>query len=149
VNINVRASASAAPSHRSSASAHGRQARAANLGRGLVFIKDAPGTLRPLGARLYHRGSFWLAQLVPLLAWIAVGSYDRRRRRLAGDTRYARFTRPAAAHQRSRKHVRHWPVATLPAVAIVAAAIRDYLVMTRFAPGAVEETAAARYKPPA
>ena len=154
VNVNVRASASAGaqPQIIGAAPRAAEPMRSETLGRDLVFIKDAPGTLRPLGARLYHRGSFWLAQLVPLLAWIAVGSYDRRRRRLAGDTRYARFTRAGRSARSEIAKAR----ATLAGGDlagcrdIVAAAIRDYLVAKLdLAPGAVEETAALACKPPA
>ncbi len=62
------------------------------LGRDIVFIKDAPGELRPIGRRLYRSPLFWTAQLVPLAAWIVVGIWDRRRRRLHADPRLARFT---------------------------------------------------------
>ncbi|MBI4517376.1 MAG: BatD family protein [Deltaproteobacteria bacterium] len=67
------------------------------LGRDIVFIKDAPGEFTPIGARRYHGALFWLYQPIPLLAWIAVVLYDRRRLRLSGDERYARFTRAGRA----------------------------------------------------
>jgi len=65
---------------------------AETLGRDIVFIKDAPGALRPVGWRLYRAPLFWAAQLVPLAAWIVVVLWDRRRRRLHADPRWARFS---------------------------------------------------------
>jgi len=67
------------------------------LGRDLVSIKDDPGRLAVRDARRYRRAGFWLLQLVPLGAWLLVVAWDRRRRRLSGDERYARFTRAGAA----------------------------------------------------
>lgn len=64
---------------------------AETLGRDIVFIKDDPGHLRPIGDRRHRRSSFWLAQTVPLLAWLGVLAWDRRRRRLSEDPRFARF----------------------------------------------------------
>jgi tetratricopeptide (TPR) repeat protein len=65
---------------------------AETLGRDIVFIKDAPGELRPIGRHLYRSPLFWAAQLVPLTAWIVVTLWDRRRRRLHADPRWARFS---------------------------------------------------------
>lgn len=148
-SIRVRASASAAtrPQIVGATPQAAESKQSETLGRDLVFIKDAPGTLRPLGARLYHHGSFWLAQLVPLLAWLAVGSYDRRRRRLAGDTRYARFTRAGRSARseiaKARAALSGGDYAGCRDLA--AAAIRDYLAAKLDLPlGTVEETAAAR-----
>jgi tetratricopeptide (TPR) repeat protein len=70
---------------------------AETLGRDLVSIKDDPGTLRPIGARRHRSGLFWALQALPLAAWIVAVIYDRRRRRLTGDVRYARFTRAGRA----------------------------------------------------
>lgn len=121
--------------------------RGQTLGRDLVFIKDAPGNLRPVGARLYRNATFWLVQLVPLLLWLSVGSYERHRRRLAGDTRYARFTRAGRIARTGIKRAR----AMLAGGDLtgchdtVAAAIRDYLAAKLdLPPGTVEETTPAR-----
>jgi tetratricopeptide (TPR) repeat protein len=73
------------------------QPRPESLGHDLVFIKDDPGQFRPVGARLCRSPIFWATQALPLLAWGAVVFYDRRRRRLVGDTRYARYTRAGRA----------------------------------------------------
>jgi len=75
----------------------GRRPPAEQLGRDLVFIKDAPGALVPLGARRYRSVFFWGLQLLPLMAWLAAVAVNRRRRRLTGDVRYARFTRAGRA----------------------------------------------------
>ncbi len=71
------------------------------LGHDLVFIKDAPGTLGPLGARRWRSPLFWSLQLVPILVWLAVVAVDRRRRRLHGDAGYARFTRAGREARRA------------------------------------------------
>src|SRR5262245_39715732 len=70
--------------------------RSEALGRDLVSIKDDPGALVAPGDRPWRLPIFWLLQLVPLLAWLGVVEWDRRRRRLSGDERYARFTRAGA-----------------------------------------------------
>jgi tetratricopeptide (TPR) repeat protein len=149
VSIRVRASASAGaqPQIIGAAPQTTEAKRGETLGRDLVFIKDAPGPLRPLGARLYERETFWLAQLVPLFAWFGAASYDRRRRRLAGDTRYARFTRAGRSARaditKARAALAGGDLGACRDLA--AAAIRDYLAAKLdLPPGAVEETAASR-----
>src|SRR5262249_22010669 len=69
------------------------RARPESFGQDIVSIKDSPGTLRSVGARRYASPVFWLAQLVPLAVWLGAVAVARRRRRLSGDARYARFTR--------------------------------------------------------
>ena len=71
--------------------------RAEELGRDIVFIKDDPGALVPVASARHRRAFFWALQLVPLAAWLGAVVYDRRRRRLRGDVRYARFTRAGRA----------------------------------------------------
>jgi tetratricopeptide (TPR) repeat protein len=71
------------------------------LGRDLVSIKDDPGALVTRGARRYRDRVFWMLQLVPLLVWTTVVTWDRRRQRLSGDERYARFTRAGAQARRA------------------------------------------------
>jgi hypothetical protein len=98
---------------------------AETLGHDLVFIKDAPGRLRPTGARLHRSPAFWAAQMLPLAAWVGVVSSTAapapaRRRRLralharrtrgaprARAARRARFARQSGAvlrHDRARAH---------------------------------------------
>ncbi len=71
------------------------------LGRDIVFIKDTPGDLRPIGTRLLRNPLFWAWQPAPLLLWVTAVLYDRRRRRLSGDPRYARFTRAGREARRA------------------------------------------------
>src|SRR5262249_25705387 len=70
---------------------------AEKLGRDLVFIKDDPGPLEPMGAQRYRSRLFWALQALPLAALIAAAVSARRQRRLTGDLRYARFTRAGRA----------------------------------------------------
>jgi tetratricopeptide (TPR) repeat protein len=90
-----------APSHVVGAAAPAPEPKAESLGHDLVFIKDAPGTLRPVGARLHRSIVFWGLQVVPLLAWLTATMLDRRRRRLHGDAGYARFTRAGREARRA------------------------------------------------
>jgi tetratricopeptide (TPR) repeat protein len=117
------------------------------LGRDLVFIKDAPGTLAPIGGRRATRGTFWLFQLLPLALWLGASAYEGRRRRMTGDTRYARFTR---AGRKAREEI------ALARQALAggelaechdraAGALREYLAAKLdLAPGAVDEAAPTR-----
>jgi tetratricopeptide (TPR) repeat protein len=68
-----------------------------SLGRDIVFIKESPGRLTPLGARRWRNPLFWILQVVPLLLWAAAVAIVRHRRRLGSDARYARFTRAGRA----------------------------------------------------
>lgn len=63
------------------------------LGRDIVYIKDDPGVLqrRDDAATRWWGLLFW--QPVPVLLYFAVVWFDRRRRRLSGDERFARATR--------------------------------------------------------
>jgi tetratricopeptide (TPR) repeat protein len=63
------------------------------LGRDIVYIKDDPGHLAERAAPAYRRLTFLLWQPVPLALFAAAVWYDRRRQRLSGDMRYARFSR--------------------------------------------------------
>ena len=69
------------------------------LGRDIVYIKDDPGRLAAPADAWYRSLPFLLWQPVPLLLFAAAVWYDRRRQRLTGDVRYARFTR-AGKHAR-------------------------------------------------
>lgn len=66
------------------------------LGSDIVYIKDDPGALvrRDTGALRWWLLLAW--QPVPILLYVGALWFDRRRRRLAGDSRYARFTRAGA-----------------------------------------------------
>ena len=87
-----------APSSAGGSSA-GNPASAEPLGRDIVYIKDRPGRLRR-GAPLYRHPAFLAFQLIPLAFFLVAVSAGRRRDRLHGDPRYARFTR---AEHRARR----------------------------------------------
>lgn len=70
------------------------------LGRDIVYIKDDPGRLSARAVSWYGSLAFLLWQPVPLLLFGVAVWYDRRRQRLSGDRRYARFSR-------ARKQARH------------------------------------------
>jgi tetratricopeptide (TPR) repeat protein len=70
-----------------------RNAPEEKLGRDIVYIKDDPGRLLAPANAWYRSLPFLLWQPVPLLLFAAAVWYDRRRQRLTGDVRYARFTR--------------------------------------------------------
>lgn len=93
--------AGSAPSHVVGAAPAAPAPKPETLGHDLVFIKDTPGTLRPIGARLYRSAAFWLVQLAALAAWLGVVVWDRRRQRLHGDAGYARFTRAGREARRA------------------------------------------------
>ena len=121
-------------------------ARPETLGRDIVFIKDAPGPLRPIGARPYHAPAWWLVQVVPAGVFAGAASHARRRRRLTGDVRYARFTRAGRAARDALAEAR----AALGRGDVagghdaVAGAIRDYLAAKLdLPPGTIGETAPA------
>jgi tetratricopeptide (TPR) repeat protein len=139
-------------------------ARSETLGRDLVSIKDDPGRLVPRAGRRWASLGFWLAQLVPPLLWVAVVGWDRRRRRLSRDERYARFTRAGALARRHLDETRaalqagegtrfydalartvHEYLAAkldLPPGAIEAAAVTDRLRAAGVAPALIDEVAA-------
>ncbi|MEO6026684.1 MAG: BatD family protein, partial [Candidatus Binatia bacterium] len=85
--------AGSAPSHVVGTAPAAPAPKPETLGHDLVFIKDAPGDLQPIGVHRYRSPLFWTWQLMPLLAWLGVVVADRRRQRLHGDAGYARFTR--------------------------------------------------------
>lgn len=119
--------------------------RPETLGRDLVFIKDDPGPFRAVGARLYRSPVFWAAQVLPLLAWGAVVFYDRRRRRLVGDTRYARYTRAGRAARHAITGARDALRAGERALFYdrVARAVHDYLsAKLDLPPGSVDSVGA-------
>lgn len=74
--------------------------RHAPLGRDIVYIKDEPGQL--IHERERRSRWWWLLawQPVPILFYIVVVLYDRHRRRLSSDERYARSTRAGRAVRR-------------------------------------------------
>lgn len=73
---------------------------AAPVGRDIVYIKDAPGTLVAPRDRAPVGGLFAVLLGIPVLAFAAVQAFVRRRDRLAGDPRLVRFR--AAGRQAQR-----------------------------------------------
>ena len=81
------------------------------LGQDIVFIKDSPGTLRPIGTRVYKAPLLWAWPLAPFALWIGAVFWDRRRQEFA-DPRRARASRAgrdaravlATARQRLSAH---------------------------------------------
>ncbi len=73
--------------------AGGLPAQTEQLGQDIVYIKDEPGRFHSSGQVWYRSPVFWLWHVVPLGLLGAAVWYDRRRRRLSGDARYARFAR--------------------------------------------------------
>ena len=71
----------------------GLPAQTEQLGQDIVYIKDELGRFHSPGRAWYRSPVFWLWHVVPLGLLGAAGCYDRRRRRLSGDARYARFAR--------------------------------------------------------
>lgn len=129
-----------APSHVVGAAPPATAPKAETLGHDLVFIKDAPGDLRPIGARRWRSPLFWSFQLVPLLAWLAVVVVDRRRQRLHGDAGYARFTRAGREARRALDAAKEAlrPGNQAPFYDAVARALSDYLAAKlQLPPGAV------------
>jgi tetratricopeptide (TPR) repeat protein len=124
-------------------------ARPETLAKDIVFIKDAPGTLRPVGERRWRTPWWWMVQLLPVGLWLGASSYARQRNRLAGDVRYARFTRAGretrTALARARDALAQARVGE--AHDLVAAAVRDYLAAKLdLPPGAVPDSAPARVR---
>jgi tetratricopeptide (TPR) repeat protein len=123
--------------------------RPETLGRDIVFIKDAPGTLRPIGARPYRSTFWWLVQLLPVGLWATAASYAKRHRRLTDDIRYARFTRAGRAARSALADAR----AALGRGElagghdVVAGAVRDYLAAKLdLPPGTIAEAAPPRLR---
>ena len=78
-----------------------KRAPTEQLGRDIVFIKDSPGDLVPVGARRHRSALFWSVQVLPLAVWALFVVYDRRRRRLSADPRLARFSAAGRSARRA------------------------------------------------
>lgn len=111
------------------------------FGRDIVYIKDEPGSL----VRRDDAGIRWwvllLWQPVPVLLYVATLWYDRRRRRLSGDERFARATR---AGRTARAALARAEAALAGADAgafhdVLESGLREYLgAKLRLPPGAVD-----------
>jgi tetratricopeptide (TPR) repeat protein len=148
--VTVRASAGAASAPRIvGLPSPGSASPAPALGRDLVFIKDTPGRLRPRDARLWRSTWFWAAQAFPLLLLAGIGASAARRRRLEGNSRFARYTRAGKAARSGLAAARAALARGDTAIAHdgAAAALRDYLAAKLDVPaGAVPELGAARLR---
>jgi tetratricopeptide (TPR) repeat protein len=101
VVVAVRPRASTTPDVVVGAPAPTRATPPKPLGRDIVFIKDDPGTFRPIDAPTAGSAWFWALQLVPLVVLAAVVVWDRRRARFGADPRLARFAGAGAAARRA------------------------------------------------
>ncbi len=81
----------------------GLSAQTEQLGQDILYIKDEPGSLHSRSRVWYRSPAFLLWHIVPLGLFGAAVWYDRHRRRLRGDARYARFAR---AGKRARHELR-------------------------------------------
>jgi tetratricopeptide (TPR) repeat protein len=112
----------------------GAQGSAANrssaepLGRDIVYIKDRPGRLRR-GAPLHQHPLFLALQLIPLAFYVVAVGAARRRDRLHGDPRYARFARAGPRVRRAIASARRRATegGTAEASGMLAGAMREYL----------------------
>jgi len=122
------------------------------LGHDIVYIKDDPGTLSARSDHWYGSLFFWLWQPVPLVLFVAALWYDRRRQRLTGDVRYARFSR-AGRQARQGLAAAEKTLAKGESVAfydVVSRTMQDYLAAKLdLPPGAINADAVARRGVPA
>ncbi len=72
----------------------------APLGHDIVYIKDAPGAVRPRGERA-SRGAWLVLLALPVALFAALQAWARRRDRLAGDPRLLRFRAAGRDAQRA------------------------------------------------
>ena len=120
--------------------APGAGARAEELGRDIVYVKDTPGRMSQ-GAPWYLRPWFLAVQLLPLCCYLLALSVARRRERLRGDPRYARFARAGREARRAIAVARRKAASgETPAVYDgLARAVREYLsAKLDLPPGAID-----------
>ena len=111
------------------------------IGRDIVYIKDEPGALVRSDELAMRWWILLLWQPVPIFLYVGVILYDRRRRRLSGDERFARATRAGRAARTALGNAQ----AALDAGDTaafhdrLAAALRDYLsAKLGLPPGAID-----------
>jgi len=70
------------------------------LGRDIVYIKESPGTLQPIGTYLYKKLVFWFYQMAVFGIFIFLIIFHKHQERLKTDERYARrLAAPAKARK--------------------------------------------------
>jgi tetratricopeptide (TPR) repeat protein len=112
---------------------------AEELGRDIVFIKDAPGRLRVRGARLYARPWFLALHVVPVAAFVGLLAVVRRRERFAADPRLVRFHHAGRQVRHSLSRLAAMPADGGRFYDELTAAIHSYLsAKLDLPPGAVE-----------
>ncbi|MBP1684143.1 MAG: hypothetical protein H6Q33_286 [Deltaproteobacteria bacterium] len=122
-------------------------ARPETLGRDIVYIKDDPGPWSSRGRPWYGSLVVLLWQPVPLALFGAAVWYDRQRRRLTGDVRYARFSRAGKEARRGLAVAEHELTRGTPAAFYDAASrtMQEYLgAKLGLPPGAIDTDAIAR-----
>jgi tetratricopeptide (TPR) repeat protein len=121
--------------------------REEELGRDIVYIKDAPGALAVRGQSFLDRPWFWIALVAPALCYLGLWVWVRRRDRLRTDPRYARFARAGREAQAALGGARGLLGAGEEARFddALSRAVRDYLgAKLDLPPGAVEAENVAR-----
>jgi tetratricopeptide (TPR) repeat protein len=102
-------------------------ARPEDFGQDIVYVKDTPGRMRR-GAPFYRTPAFLVVQGLPLAVYLLALSIIRRRERLRGDPRYARFAGAAREARRAIARARRAADAYTPAFYDdLARAVREYV----------------------
>jgi len=109
------------------------------LGRDIVFIKDAPGQLRVRGPAFYSRTWFLALQLLPVLTFVGLLAVVRRRERFAADPRLTRFHQAGREVRRRLSSLSETPAEGGRFYDELTAAVHSYLsAKLDLPPGAVE-----------
>lgn len=105
------------------------RAAISRLGRDVRYIREPSGTLARAERPLHSRGSFLLLQVLPLVAFLGVVVYRRRRDRFAGDEAFARHVRAPSAARRELKDARALAASgdAASACSAVAKAVTDFI----------------------
>ena len=68
------------------------------IGQDILFIKDEPGKVMPIGNRIYHHWLYWLLVILTTILFLSSYIFYKRTYRLQTDSRYARAQKaPRAA----------------------------------------------------
>lgn len=114
---------------------------AEQLGRDIVFIKDAPGQLRSRGTRFYARAWFLTLQLLPVVGFGVLLAFVRRKERFAADPRLVRLHQAGRDARSSLSNLATVPTDDGRFYDDLTAAIHSYLsAKLDLPPGALERT---------